>query len=187
MFVRVTSGYIFAWLNSARLVFQPEFSFSIEAFIWLTMAFKDFTLGKTLFTAEWVGFKHFEAFLQDPYFWNLIWNTLALNLLLLLFSFPAPILLALMTNEMRGKTSKKLVQSISYLRIIKTILKGVVLIISPFLEKLYCRSSYLLYNQNKHCGFVIWLLQLRLFGGDSNRSGLSELVISWVTLDVLFA
>lgn len=72
-------------------------------------------------------------------------------------------------------------------RIIKTILKGVVLIISPFLEKLYCRSSYLLYNQNKHCGFVIWLLQLRLFGGDSNRSGLSELVISWVTLDVLFA
>ena len=30
-------------------------------------------------------------------------------------------------------------------------------------------------------------LQLRLFGGDSDRSGLSELVISWVTLDVLFA
>ena len=33
-------------------------------------------------------------------------------------------------------------------RIIKTISKGVVLIISPFLKKLYCRSSYLLYNQN---------------------------------------
>ena len=72
-------------------------------------------------------------------------------------------------------------------RIIKTISKGVVLIISPFLEKLYCRSSYLLYNQNKHCGFVSHTLQRRLVGGDSNRSGLSELVISWVTLDVLFA
>ena len=72
-------------------------------------------------------------------------------------------------------------------RIIKTISKGVVLIISPFLEKLYRRSSYLLYNQNKHCGFVSIELQLRLFGGDSDRSGLSELVISWVTLDVLFA
>ena len=72
-------------------------------------------------------------------------------------------------------------------RIIKTISKGVVLIISPFLKKLYCRSSYLLYNQNKHCGFVSIALQLRLFGGDSNRSGLPELVISWVTLDVSFA
>ena len=72
-------------------------------------------------------------------------------------------------------------------RIIKTISKGVVLIISPFLKKLYCRNSYLLYNQNKHCGFVSIELQLRLFGGDSDRSGLSELVISWETLDVLFA
>lgn len=72
-------------------------------------------------------------------------------------------------------------------RIIKTISKGVVLIISPFLKKLYCRSSYLLYNQNKHCGFVSHKLRLRLVGGDSNRSGLSELVISWVTLDVSFA
>ena len=72
-------------------------------------------------------------------------------------------------------------------RIIKTISKGVFLIISPFHKKLYCRSSYLLYNQNKHCGFVPIKLQLRLVGGDSNRSGLSELVISWVTLDVSFA
>lgn len=72
-------------------------------------------------------------------------------------------------------------------RIIKTISNGVILIISPFLKMLYCRSSYLLYNQNKHCGFVSIALQLRLFGGDSNRSGLSELVISWVTLDVSFA
>ena len=72
-------------------------------------------------------------------------------------------------------------------RIIKTISKGVVLIISPSFKKLYRRSSYLPYNQNKHCGFVSIRLQLRLFGGDSNRSGLSELVISWVTLDVSFA
>ena len=44
--------------------------------------------------------------------------------------------------------------------IIKTISKGVVLIISPFLKKLYCRSSYLLYNQNKHFGFVIFIYGL---------------------------
>ena len=48
-------------------------------------------------------------------------------------------------------------------RIIKTISKGVVLIISPSLKKLYCRSSYLLYNQYKHCGFVSMLLQLDCF------------------------
>lgn len=89
--------------------------FRYGTFVWLTIAFKDFTLGKNLFTAEWVGFKHFEAFLQDPYFWNLIWNTLALNFLLLFFSFPAPVILALMINEMKGKRTKKLVQSVSYL------------------------------------------------------------------------
>ena len=59
-------------------------------------------------------------------------------------------------------SSKKMLANISHdikTRIIKTISKGVVLIISPFLKKLYCRSSYLLYNQNKHCGFVSIKLQ----------------------------
>lgn len=48
-------------------------------------------------------------------------------------------------------------------RIIKTISKGVVFIISPSLTRLYRRSSYLRYNQYKHCGFASILLQLDWF------------------------
>ena len=66
----------------------------------------------------------------------------------------------------------------------KAISKEVVFIISPFLIRLYRRSSYLRYNQYKHCGFVSIVLQLRLVRGDSNHSDLSELVISKLTLDV---
>ena len=56
---------------------------------------------------------------------------------------------------------------------------------SPFLNSYcICRNNYLRYNKGKHCGFVSILLQLRLFRGDSNHSGLSKMVISWLTLDV---
>ena len=59
-------------------------------------------------------------------------------------------------------TTAKIVKSIQS-RIIKTISKGVVFIISPSLTRLYRRSSYLRYNQYKHCGFVSILLQLDWF------------------------
>ncbi len=108
------------WKNKElySLLLLPILYFTIfryGTFVWLSIAFKDFTLGKTLFTAEWVGFKHFRSFLEDPYFWNLIGNTLTLSVLLLIFSFPFTIILALMINEVHNKAGKKLVQSISYL------------------------------------------------------------------------
>lgn len=62
-------------------------------------------------------------------------------------------------------------------RIIETILKGVVFIMSPFFKKCYTnRSSYLLYNKDKHCGFVHFFYSSDCYGGDSNRSRLSQKV-----------
>ena len=69
---------------------------------------------KAIFQSNWVGWANFEKFLTDPQFFNVVLNTLWLNLLSLLINFPAPIIFALLINEVRGKAFKKTVQTISY-------------------------------------------------------------------------
>ena len=63
---------------------------------------------------EWVGFQNFN-FLSDPYFWETLRNTVVIAGLKLLICFPAPILLALLLNEVRHQRFKKAIQTISYL------------------------------------------------------------------------
>jgi len=79
------------------------------------IAFKDYKVAKGILGSPWVGLKHFINFLTDPYFWKLVRNTLLLNLLSLLFGFPAPILLALLLNEIPRPRYKAFVQTVSYL------------------------------------------------------------------------
>ena len=79
------------------------------------IAFQDYKIAKGVWDSPFVGFKHFETFLADPYFWKLFRNTMLLNVYGLLFSFPAPIVLALLLNEIRRQRFKRLVQSIVYL------------------------------------------------------------------------
>lgn len=81
----------------------------------LTMAFKDFQPTKGISGSEWVGFKHFIDFFQSFYFWRVLKNTLVISLTNLIFGFPAPIILALLINEIRNKYFKSAVQSISYM------------------------------------------------------------------------
>lgn len=79
------------------------------------MAFQDYNLFKGFSGSPWVGLKHFDMFFNAPEFWTIIRNTIVISLLKLLIGFPAPILLALMLNEVRSKVFKKTVQTISYL------------------------------------------------------------------------
>ncbi|MGL1890025.1 MAG: ABC transporter permease subunit [Spirochaetaceae bacterium] len=82
------------------------------------VAFKDvapFEGLEAMFTAKWVGLKHFKKFLSSVYFWNIMGNTFSLAGLRMLFEFGLPIVLALMINEVRLLRFKKLVQTISYL------------------------------------------------------------------------
>lgn len=81
----------------------------------IVIAFQDYRPAKGLLGSRWVGIKHFEAFFSSIYAGRLIKNTLIINVLLLLFSFPAPILLALLLNEVRLPKFKKTVQTISYM------------------------------------------------------------------------
>jgi putative aldouronate transport system permease protein len=79
------------------------------------IAFKDYRVAKGIWASPWVGFKHFANFLSDGYFWKLVRNTVLLNLLSILFGFPAPVLLALLLNEVGSYRYKRFVQTVSYL------------------------------------------------------------------------
>lgn len=82
----------------------------------VVIAFQDFSIGKGIWNSEWVGLKHFENFfLHNPYAWRVIRNTILISVYELLFSFPAPIVLALLLNELKSMMFKRVVQTISYM------------------------------------------------------------------------
>ena len=81
------------------------------------IAFKDYKAVRGIVGSPWTamgGFKHFVTFFNAYYFWRLIGNTLVLNLLSLVFSFPMPIALALIVNNIRNQRMKKFTQTAIY-------------------------------------------------------------------------
>lgn len=80
----------------------------------ILMAFQDFNPHLGVLGSHWVGLKHFERLFTDPKFYLMLKNTLVISFLSLL-TFPAPIILALILNEVRNETYKKAVQTAVYL------------------------------------------------------------------------
>lgn len=81
----------------------------------VVMGFQQFSPRGGIFGSPWVGFKHFRDFFSSVYFFRLLKNTFLLSFYDLLWGFPVPIILALLLNEVRNKTFKKTIQTISYL------------------------------------------------------------------------
>ena len=81
----------------------------------VVIAFKDFRPAIGIWESEWVGLQHFKDYISSYYFWRLIRNTLRISVTGLLVSFPAPIIFALLVNEVRNDKFKKTIQTISYL------------------------------------------------------------------------
>lgn len=79
------------------------------------LAFKDYSYNLGILGSPWVGFKHFQTFMTSPEFWIVIKNTVIISGLKILFGFPAPILLALLLNEVKSNKFKRTVQTMSYL------------------------------------------------------------------------
>ncbi|KOY17893.1 ABC transporter permease [Paenibacillus xylanivorans] len=88
--------------------------FSYIPMVGIQVAFKDFHIGSTMWSSEWVGFENF-SFLQDEQFWIVVKNTIYIAILKFVFGFPAPIILALLINEVKNNKYKRFVQSVSYL------------------------------------------------------------------------
>ena len=79
------------------------------------IAFQDYLPGNSFFAGPWVGFQHFTDFITSPDFGRLVRNTLSISITTLIVGFPAPIILALMINEIRQNKFKRTVQSLTYL------------------------------------------------------------------------
>jgi putative aldouronate transport system permease protein len=81
----------------------------------IILAFKRYSPGLGLFGSQWIGFDNFIKFFSSPNFGRTLWNTVRISLCSLAFNFPAPIILALLLNEVRNTFFKKTVQTITYL------------------------------------------------------------------------
>lgn len=81
----------------------------------LQIAFKDYKITRTMWECSWVGFEHFQKFFSSIYFFRTLKNTIVISFLNLLFGFPAPIIFALLLNEVQNSKFKKVVQTITYL------------------------------------------------------------------------
>ncbi len=81
----------------------------------VAIAFENYKPALGILRSKWVGLENIQAFLTGRYAWRTIRNTLLISVLSILFGFPAPILFALLLNELRSKGYKKVVQTISYM------------------------------------------------------------------------
>lgn len=79
------------------------------------ISFKNFAPGRGILKSPWVGFDNFKAFFNDTYFWRIIKNTFLINVYDIIWGFPAPIILALLLNEVRNKYFKQSIQTLTYL------------------------------------------------------------------------
>jgi putative aldouronate transport system permease protein len=79
------------------------------------IAFKDFSPIKGILGSPWVGLKHFYDFFDSYYFWRIVKNTMVISISSLIFGFPAPIIFALLINELRSKIFSRTVQTITYM------------------------------------------------------------------------
>lgn len=154
----------------------------------LQIAFKDYSLFKGINGSPWIGLENFRTFFKGPYFFRTLKNTLLLNVYSLIWSFPMPIILALLLNEVKNLRFRKTVQTVSYLPhfvsivvitgIVTTFLSPSSGIINIIIEKFggkriyfltkpeYFRTIYITMNIWKEAGFSSIIYFAALSGVD---------------------
>ena len=99
------------------LIIPPVLYFIIFKYISMVnsvIAFKEYNVVEGIWGSQWVGLKYFKMFFQNPNFWSLVKNTFYLSFYTLAVSFPIPILLAILLNEIRQGIFKRTVQMVTY-------------------------------------------------------------------------
>jgi putative aldouronate transport system permease protein len=81
----------------------------------IVIAFKDFSLVRGIWASEWIGFENFTYLFESRDFYKVLRNSLVLSFYQILFGFPAPIILAVMLNEVRSLLFKRISQTVLYL------------------------------------------------------------------------
>ncbi len=141
--------------------------FSYGPMYGLQIAFKDYSPALGINGSPWVGLKHLERFFNSFYFGRVIQNTLTLSLYSLVVSIPAPLILALLFDEMRGKKLKVFAQTLSYApNFISTVVlcSMLVMFLTPqtgFIDAIlrlfgYADSSNILSDPNAFSHIYVW-------------------------------
>jgi len=110
------------------------FIFNYMPMYGIIIAFKKYRYALGYLGSPWNNFQHFKTLFSSIYFWRIFRNTIIISALRIAFGFPAPIILALLLNEVANLTFKKVVQTISYLPhfLSWVVLAGIVIeILSP--------------------------------------------------------
>jgi putative aldouronate transport system permease protein len=111
---KITKKTISLWV-----LFLPPvvllFLFNYMPIYGIIIAFKKYTPYVGIFKSPWIGLANFREFLFDPKFWSVVGNTIVLSVLDITFGFPAPIIFALLANEIVSTPFKRTMQTISYL------------------------------------------------------------------------
>ena len=81
----------------------------------IVLAFKEYRLLDGIWGSPWVGLKQLRTLFGTPSFFEVLRNTVVISSLRILFGFPAPIIMALLLNELRSSKFKRVIQTISYL------------------------------------------------------------------------
>lgn len=79
----------------------------------MQIAFREFNVRDGMWGSKWVGLHYFTSFFNSPIFWDIFTNTLVISVTTILFTFPAPIILALILNEIRDGFFKKFTQTVT--------------------------------------------------------------------------
>lgn len=116
------------WVRLIVDIFRDKYLYMmlLPVFVWYVMflykpmlglqiAFRDYNPWLGISGSPWVGLANIKKFFEGVYFWRTLKNTLIINLYALIFGFPAPIILALLLNEVRRKKFKQIIQTVSYL------------------------------------------------------------------------
>lgn len=81
----------------------------------IILAWKDYSAAKGIWGSKWVGWEHFEFMFSDPRYLSALRNTLTISITKLIVTFPAPLILALLINEVRVTGYRRAVQTLTYL------------------------------------------------------------------------
>ncbi|MGI6172995.1 MAG: ABC transporter permease [Christensenellales bacterium] len=101
------------------IMFLPVLAYYVIFHYWpmygVIIAFKDFKPMLGIFGSKWVGLAQFREFIESPYLWRVLRNTLGINLGMLVFASPLPIIFALLLNECKSVAFRKVVQTVTYM------------------------------------------------------------------------
>ncbi len=89
--------------------------FSYKPMYGVIIAFKNYRPTLGIAKSRWVGLEHFAHFLTDVYFIRILTNTFLISIYSIFWGFPAPIILALLLNELNKQSFKRTVQTVTYI------------------------------------------------------------------------